>query len=141
MSLKQSIVIVNRFTVKSGSGGGTRGSTPGAYVEQYMGREDAIERIPPVRLYTADNYIKRYMARRDAVEQLDMDIPEVRDKLDTVDKTGGVAFGYGSVSLSDEKFKAASQDIQEQFDKGKTIMQTVVYLTYTQQTQPTNILV
>ena len=129
MSLKQSIVIVNRFTVKSKSGVGSRGSTPGTYVSQYMGREDAIERIPPVRVYDTDTYIRRYMARRSATEQLDLDIPEVSSKINSVDKAGGVAFGYGSVSLSDERFKAASRDIQAQFDKGKTVMATVVSFT------------
>ena len=128
MSLKQSIVVVNRFTMKSGSGG-TRGSTPGSYVSQYMGRDDAVERIPPVRLMNTDEFIQRYMARKSATERLDLDVPEVQAQVEAADKAGGIAFGYGSVSLSDEKFKAASRDIQEQFDKGKTVMETVVSFT------------
>lgn len=114
--------------MKSG-GSGTRGSTPGNYVSQYMGRDDAVERIPPVRLMNTDQFIQRYMARKSATERLDLDIPEIQDEIESADKAGGIAFGYGSVSLSDERFKAASRDIQEQFDKGKTIMETVVSFT------------
>lgn len=128
MSLKQSMVVKNRFTVKSG-GQGSRGSSPGAYVEQYMGREDAVERIPPVRVFNSDSYMQRYMARQDVVDKSDLEVSEIRDRLNSADKAGGVAFGYGSVSMSDESFKAASRDIQAQFDKGKTVMETVVSFT------------
>ena len=48
MGLKQDIVVVSEFSVKTPSGG-TRGGTPGQYVERYMARGDAVEDLTPVR--------------------------------------------------------------------------------------------
>lgn len=39
MGLKQSIVVKNQFTVKTGDSGGRRGTTPGRYVTRYMARK------------------------------------------------------------------------------------------------------
>lgn len=125
MSTKQGIVIVNEYTVKGSNGKGSRGSTPGDYVTNYMSRDKATETLTPVRLTEQEDYINRYMARKDAVEKID-DRHEVKVKFRNIQKNGGVAFGYGSPSLSDEKLKRASKDIQAQFDKGKTVMKTVL---------------
>lgn len=67
MSLKQSIVIVNEYTLKTPSGG-SRGATPGQYVRRYMARDLATETITPARLHEVDSYIQRYMLREAAVE-------------------------------------------------------------------------
>ena len=117
--LKSSIVIVNEFTVKKGSGG-SRGGTPGDYVRRYMARDLATESVAPVRLTETSDYIERYMARKEATETL-LSVPEIKRKMKQSQKDGGVAFGYGDVSLADEKLKAASSDIQWQFDHGKTV--------------------
>lgn len=122
--LKSSIVIVNEFTVKKGSGG-SRGGTPGDYVRRYMARDLATESVAPVRLTETSDYIERYMARKEATETL-LSVPEIKRKMKQSQKDGGVAFGYGDVSLSDEKLKAASSDIQWQFDHGKTVLKTVL---------------
>lgn len=79
MGLKQDIVVVNEFSVKTPDGG-TRGGTPGAYVERYMARTDAVEDLAPVRINDNDSYIRKYMMRREATEQMDATISSVRKK-------------------------------------------------------------
>lgn len=125
MSLKQSIVVVNEYTVKSKSGKGSRGGTPGAYVTRYMARDLATEPLAPIRRQRTDDFIVRYMARESATEQA-VSRTDVKAKFKESQGAGGVAFGYGQVSLSDEQLKAASVDVQELFDKGHTIMKTVL---------------
>lgn len=125
MSLGSSIVVVNEFTVKNQSGRGSRGSTPGDYVMNYMSRDKASETLTPVKLTEQSDYIERYMAREEATETM-QDRDEVKPEFKNIQKYGGVAFGYGDVSLSDEKLRAASKDIQANFDDGKTVMKTVL---------------
>lgn len=125
MGLKQGIVIVNEFTVKNGSGKGSRGATPGDYITRYMSRDKASETLTPVKLKSEDDYILRYMSRESAVEKLDSR-DEVKPTMKSMQRYGGVAFGYGKISLADDELIAASQDIQANFDKGKTVMKTVL---------------
>lgn len=125
MGLKDSIVIKNRFTYKTGSSGGTRGATPGEFVLRYMSRPLATENITPAKLKEEDTYITKYMAREEASETLD-NVPEMKMKMRKSQKKGGVAFGYGDVALSDEKLLAVSKDIQSEFEKGHTVMETVL---------------
>ena len=125
MSLKQSVVIVNEYTVKTGSKSGSRGGTPGDYVLRYMARNLATEDITPVRLNDTDTYITKYMARKTAVESLD-NVSDMKVSMRNAQKNGGVAFGYGEVALSDSRLKAVSKDIQNNFDNGKTVMKTVL---------------
>ena len=49
MGLAQGIVIVNEYTINKG-GKGSRGSTPGDYVTNYMSRGTATETLTPVKL-------------------------------------------------------------------------------------------
>ena len=125
MSLKQSIVIVNEYTVKTGSKSGSRGGTPGDYVMRYMARDLATEDVTPVKLHDTDSYILRYMARKEASETL-KSVPEIKASMRKAQRDGGVAFGYGDVALSDAKLKVVSKDIQDNFDKGKTVLKTVI---------------
>jgi hypothetical protein len=125
MNLKQSIVVVNEYTVKSKSGKASRGGTPGAYVTRYMAREMATEPLAPIRRQRTDDFILRYMARESATEQA-LSRPEVKTGIKASQGAGGVAFGYGQVSLSDEQLRSASADIQDWFDKGHTVMKTVL---------------
>lgn len=125
MSLSKGIVVVNEYTVKGGNGKGSRGSTPGDYVTQYMSRDKATETLTPVKLTEQEDYITRYMAREDAAERVESR-DDVKPEFKGIQKYGGVAFGYGSVSLSDEKLTEASKDIQRCFDEGKTVMKTVL---------------
>ena len=101
MGLKQSIVVKNQFTVKSGDNFGRRGKTPGRYVLRYMARKDATEPIAPIRQSRADDFIKKYMVRKDATEPL-RDPKLVKQTAEDVVRFGGVAFGYGQIALSDE---------------------------------------
>lgn len=123
MGLKQSIVIVNEFTVKTAKGG-TRGGTPGDYVTRYMSRNGAVEDLTPVRRDT-ENFITRYMARADAVDNAES-VSDLKSKMRGIQGSGGVAFGYGDFSLSDKKLQQSARDIQKCFDGGKTVMKTVL---------------
>lgn len=131
MGLKQDIVIVNEFSIKTGSKGGTRGGTPGSYVLRYMARYGAAEELTPVKLEDQDAYVTRYMARRDATEVFDT-ISGVKGGMRDAQKLGGVAFGVcgkdddGDISMSDRKVRRVSKDIQHQFEKGKTVLKTVL---------------
>lgn len=125
MGLKTNIIVRNEFTYRLPDGSGTRGATPGDFITGYMAREGAGEAVTPVRLFDSDDYILRYMAREDAVD-VAADVPELRRDMRDAQKWGGQAFGYGSLSLSNEGLKAASADIQHQFDSGKTVLRTVL---------------
>ena len=124
MGLKQSIVVVSEFSVKTKSGG-SRGGTPGDYVLRYMARDKAVEDLTPVRLEDTDTYIRRYMMREEATEQMDS-VPKIKKAMYDAQKMGGIAFGYGEVSLSDRKVRQASRDIQRNFDSGHTVIKTVL---------------
>lgn len=123
MGLKQSVVVVNEFTTKTANGG-TRGGTPGDYVLRYMARDGATEDLTPVRMDT-ENFIMRYMARKDAVD-ISESISDLKENMKDIQGDGGIAFGYGEVSLSHKKLKRASKDIQKNFDDGKTVLKTVL---------------
>lgn len=125
MGLKQSIVVKNEFTYRLPDGSGTRGSTPGFYVRDYMAREGAGEAVTPVRLFDADDYVTRYMAREEASESA-LSVSELRSDIKNAQRWGGQAFGYGSVSLSHEGLTGASKDLQRLFEEGKTVMKTVL---------------
>lgn len=123
--LKQSIVIVSEFTFKTKSGGGSRGATPGAYAFDYMARGDATEALTPVKLHEADGLTARYDAREAAVTGAG-DIGELKSEFRRSQESAGVAFGYGRTSLSHDALVAACEDIQRQFDAGKTVFKTVL---------------
>lgn len=131
MGLKQDIVVVNEFSMKTGSKGGTRGGTPGDYVLRYMARNGATEELTPVRLEDQDAYVTRYMARREATEVYDT-VSSVKDGMRHAQGLGGVAFGstgrddIGDMSMSDRKIRRVSRDIQRHFDEGKTVLKTVL---------------
>lgn len=125
-NLKQSIIVVNEYSVKSrATGKGSRGDSPGAYVTRYMARENATETLAPIRRHRTDDFILRYMARESATESA-VSRPDVKARMRGSQGAAGVAFGYGQVSLSDEQLKSASADIQGWFDKGHTVMKTVL---------------
>ncbi|WP_051299320.1 relaxase MobL [Arthrobacter castelli] len=126
MGLKQDIVLVNEYSVPTPGGGGSRGGTPGNYIQQYMARDQAVESLAPIQRLRTDNFILRYMARTDAVERAPSTANSAKREMRQAQGEGGLAFGYGSVSLSDEQLKAASADMQHLFDVGKTVMKTVL---------------
>lgn len=125
MSLKQSIVVKNEFSLKT-TNGGTRGGTPGDYVLRYMARKGATEPITPAKV--DDNYVDYmldYMARDDATEQA-TSVEDIKVRFREFEKLGGRAFGYGEISLSDAKLRSAAKDIQKNFKAGKTVLKTVI---------------
>ena len=154
MGLKQDIVIVNEFSQPLPGGGSSRGATPGAYVTRYMARELATETVAPIRRSQVDDFVLRYMARSEAVETAGVeDTPQtLKTTMAQAQGQGGVAFGYGQVSLSHDQLQAASADLQQKVMAGKTWMKTVIsfdedYLrrhhpvSYTHLTLPTILLV
>lgn len=128
MGLKQDIVIVNEFSQPLPGGGSSRGATPGAYVTRYMARELATETVAPIRRSQVDDFVLRYMARSEAVETAGVeDTPQtLKTTMAQAQGQGGVAFGYGQVSLSHDQLQAASADLQQKVMAGKTWMKTVI---------------
>ena len=131
--LKRDLVIVNEYTVptpgkrKNGGHRGSRGGTPGDYVVRYMARELATEPIAPIRRNRTDEFITRYMARESAVERADITHrSQLKKEMKIAQGDGGVAFGYGSPSLSHDRLHGAAKDIQRLFDEGHTVMKTVI---------------
>ena len=128
--MNRSIVIVNEFSIKTGSGKGTRGGSPGNYVLRYMAREDAVETMLPLREDT-DTYITKYMCRKEATETL-QSISRVKKEVKRASGLGGVAFGTSGkiddddISMSHHKVKKVSKEIQKQFEEGKTVLKTVI---------------
>lgn len=130
MSLKQSIVIVNEYTIKNKSTkGGSRGGTPGDYVLRYMARKGSVEEVTPIRLRELDDYVIRYMARKEATDTA-IDVPEIKVKMKEAQGLGGVSFGvqHGrvDVSFSDEGVRSISKEIQSLFERGHTCLKTVL---------------
>lgn len=156
MGLKQDIVVKNQFTVKGPSGKGSKGSSPGRYALRYMSRPQATEPLTPIKRERVDDFVMRYMARASAVERMSGDAPKkltlkerrrarsvrrymqrhgvslqeasdaLRTRFKSIQGDGGVAFGNGVVSLSDQELHEVSDDIQHQFDEGKTVLKTVL---------------
>lgn len=123
--IKRAIVIKNQYSIKGADGKGSRGSTPGAYVERYMGRADAVECCLPDRAGGVYTYLTRYAARRDAV----MSVSAVEDTGDAASSSGardGVAFGADTSSLTHEAFLGISRRIQDAFDAGEPVLKCVL---------------
>ncbi len=133
MSLKRSIVFVNKYSVplpskdKNGKTKGSKGSSPGAFVTQYMARKAATETLAPIKRERTDDFILRYMAREQATESVSVtDSRQLKQKMSRATGLGGVSFGYGEVSLSHAQLKAASEDLQSLFEAGHTWMGSVL---------------
>ena len=124
MSLKQDIVIVNEYSVKDKkTGKGSRGSTPGDYVTRYMARDNATETASFVA-HRVDDFVLEYMARTTATESAFEEIKKEYEQRD--EKWDGVAFNHRKLSLSKKELKDQADRIQQGFDKGKTVMKTVI---------------
>ncbi|MEU9167891.1 relaxase MobL [Streptomyces sp. NPDC048420] len=126
MGLKQDIIVVNEFSVPLPGGKGSRGATLSNYVTRYMAREQATESLAPIQRLRTDDFIMRYMARESAVERAGISRSAAKHEMRQAQGDGGVAFGYGSVSLSDEQLRAAGKDLQQHFENGKTVLKTVL---------------
>ena len=72
-----------------------------------------------------DAYVNRYMARESAVEKIRKDATD-EELFYNVDNADGVAFSNYSISLSDAELKALADNIQKAFLKGKTVKKTVL---------------
>lgn len=130
LSFKRDIIIVNQFSVKRGQVG-TKGNTPGDFVLRYMARDNATETLTPIKKLDIDNFITRYMARDNATEQANS-LRDLGHKFYKAQGLGGRSFGKvgvqdaGSVSLSDSEIRNASGVIQDAFDRGHTVLESVI---------------
>lgn len=125
MALSRNIVIKNEFTKRQADGSGSRGGTPGAYVERYMNRDQACETLTPVRAMDAQSFIERYMARSEATD-VAQGIADLKENIRDIDGLGGISFSRDEISLSSEKVHHISKRIQEEFEAGKTVFKTVL---------------
>lgn len=123
MGLAQSIVIVNQFSVKGPDGSGSRGSTPGLYVERYVVDGDKNEALWPLDSDTPETAALRYEDLHERVMASD-DIPTVKKV--TESSRDGVAFSGDAMSLSFDELRVRARRIQEAFDAGKTVFKTVL---------------
>lgn len=121
MGLKQDIVIVNEFTIKGKTGKGSRGSSPGRFLERYVGRDGASDKLTPLKYDDLSSYVETYMARESAINRLGKTFEH-----DRVEKYSNVGFTNYDVNLSQRKFKKASKAIQKYYEQGKTVMKTVI---------------
>ena len=131
MGLKQSIMVKNEFSLKTGDKKGTRGGTPGNFVLSYVARsKGATEILTPIRRdnFEIFNFTTRYVARDEATERFENKIKLKKD-MKVIDGYGGVAFGNGDISLSDEDLRERSKRIQNAFDNDKTVFKTVLSFT------------
>ena len=124
VSLKQSIVIVNEYTVKT-KNGGSRGGTPGQYVTRYMCRDGAVEGVTPVRMEDSDDISMKYRRRRVLSDKAES-VPDLKQNMKKSQGFGGMAFGNNDPSLSHNGVLSLSDEIQDAFDNGKTVMKTVL---------------
>ena len=123
MSLAQSIVVVNQFSVKGADGTGSRGSTPGFYVERYIIDDNKNEALWPLSSDTPDVSAARYEDLQNRIMS--------SDSLSSVEKIAssnrdGVAFSGDSLSLSFDETRKFAKTIQKAFDEGKTVFKTVI---------------
>ena len=109
-------MLKSRFSVSYGPGRGSRGGSPGQFIINYMSRNGAVENVAPTRVSEAENYLRRYDVISKAADE-ETSIPAIHRKVRIAKKKGGVAFSEDDVSLSDEKLKQKSREIQEQFDR------------------------
>ena len=145
--INKSIVIVNEFTIS-----GSRGNSPGNYIREYMARDKASENLTPTivrpehidkmaarlhRDFVSDgdarniaDYVTRYMARDSATEELANNgstrVGELVSEFEKIQGMSGIAFSQDNLSLSHDDVKIRSKRIQEEYEKGKPVMKTVI---------------
>ncbi len=148
-NINKSIVIVNEFTIH-----GSRGSSPGRYVVEYMARDNGTENLTPTlvrgekldkladelhRSYRKDirnpslamsDYVTRYMARDAATESAFLSgstsTAGLREDFEELQGYAGKAFSRDSLSLSHREVLDKARMIQSEFEKGKPVMKTVI---------------
>lgn len=148
-NITKGIVIVNEFTIH-----GSRGNSPGRYVVEYMARDGASENLTPTtarpeRIQAMErelresyrreaglagmplsDYVTRYMARDTATEIAELrgepSTKGLREDFDKLQGYAGVAFGPRSMSLSHREVLDYAKLIQQEYEKGKPVMKTVI---------------
>ena len=130
MSFQRDIIVVNQFSVLR-NGKGTKGKTPGKFVLRYMARDKATELLTPVAKKPIDSFITRYMARTTATE-VASNVPDLKLRMQKSQGLGGRSFGkcgnsqLANASLSDREIRDYSKTIQDAFDQGKTVLESVI---------------
>lgn len=119
VTLKQSIIVVNEYTIKTDTGktGGTRGGSPGAYVTRYMARELATEPIAPVQRQDLDTFVTKYMARADAVESMLADHRAGTADIAGVSRTSG----YDAPTLAGRRIQRSARRALEKMRRAVSV--------------------
>lgn len=110
------------------------------YITRYMSRESAVESFSAHR--RGDGGVRELVrptlkarrrlrsaaraGRRNASRGRRFEGEDLKQAFRADRGLGGVSFGYGEVSLSDEGLRMASDDIQAHFDAGHTVFKTVL---------------
>lgn len=135
MTLAKQIVVKNEFTIRQ-NGRGSRGSTPGKYVTQYMSRHDATDAYFPlhdgqlIERFSVYNARERQMDavadEHDATPLHNPDPIQLKRLLRSSDGLSGRAFGSSGLSLSDETLHQDAKRIQEAFRQGHAVQKIVL---------------
>lgn len=129
MSLAKQIVVVNEFTNKTNA---SRGSTPSAYIENYVTRADATEALYPTLVQGRDmpivQYIEHYMTREDATERAIERNEHAQQLIQQFDAFGrdGRSFGHLGQAYSHTCMQQEAARMQQYFEDGHTILKTVL---------------
>lgn len=97
----KNIIVKNQYSLPDQSGKGSRGSSPKAYIHNYMSRATATASV--------DNYVENYMRVNKASGE-----------------RKGVAFTKNTLIANEDEIKRASNNIETRFKQGYPFMKTVV---------------
>lgn len=133
MALAKQIVIKSEFTIRQ-NGKGTRGSTPGQYVTQYMSRHDATDVYLPLHDDSIPARFQLYLERDALAERRDdgytpLETPDpfqTKRMIRVTDGLSGRAFGSSGLSLSDAVLSRDADRIQRAFDTGHAVQKIVL---------------
>lgn len=132
MSMERNIIIVNEFTNTKNA---SRGSTPGAYVTNYVARDNGVEAMYPLQHNEPidgrglSSYITHYTGRSAATEsaiELYQSPNALKQEIRRNEAADGRTFGGYGLSYTSEEMHAEADRIQACFDEGHTVMKTVV---------------
>lgn len=128
MSIDKSIVIVNEFTTK---GNPSRGGSPDKYVQDYMAREDATNRLYPLTspldgLHRKPHVVTDLTQAVDEVSNTYSSQDTIRRALFNAQGADGVAFGSLGLSYDEELLEQEAIHMKQCFDRGHTILKTVI---------------
>ncbi len=122
--LNKEIMIRSEFTVKRGQKG-TRGSTPGDFIRDYICRNDACEPADEIVLSRMDPGDTR-AEKIDCLLNQSQNAAEFDGAMKKLNGKSGFAFDATTLSMPDSELRTKAEAFQKMFDKGKTVIKTVI---------------